>query len=281
MCNCSGSCSCSNSSILPVGPTGLSGRDGIYGGYSGEWLYSSTTTITPAAGQLRFNRNTANAVTNIFVSNMGDNSTPYSIFLASLTNAGDYGWVRIFKEYDSTKFWMGRITNVVSGGTYFNLTVSFNTASAGLIATSLFNNNDRIVLSFSPKGATGANGSAGAAGAPGAAGATGPQGPAGACECDCDGFYATISGQTNGLLLTCTPNGGIGPYTYSWVIAQNNNLPGTQGGTQTATTPTVAITNIVPVGPDGYGTNVHWSCIVTDDNGCVYIAYYMNITAAV
>ncbi len=183
MCNCSGSCGCTNSSMLPVGPAGADGIDGLYGGYSGEWLYSSTTTITPSAGQLRFNSNTSASVTNIFISNTGDNSIAYALFLASLANSSNYGWVRVFKEFDSTKFWMGKITNVVSGGTYYNLTVTYVTASNATISTNIFTASDRIVLSFVPKGETGTagtngtNGTNGVAGATGATGATGPKGP--------------------------------------------------------------------------------------------------------
>lgn len=183
MCNCSGSCGCSNSSMLPVGPAGANGVNGIYGGYSGEWLYSSTTTVTPGPGELRFNSNTSASVTNIFISNTGDNAIAYNLFLASLSNSSNYGFIRIFKEFDSTKFWMGTITNIVSVGTYYNITVTHTTSSFATILNNIFTVNDRIVFSFIPKGSTGSNGTNGtngtngAAGATGATGAQGPKGP--------------------------------------------------------------------------------------------------------
>lgn len=187
MCSCTGSCGCGNSTVLPIGPTGTSGVDGIYGGFSGEWLYSSTTTVSPSTGQLRFNSNTSASVTNIYISNTGDNSIAYSLFLASLSNSGYYGWIRIFKEFDSTKFWLGKITNVVSVGTYYNLTVTYITASNASINTNIFTNGSRTIFSFVPKGETGAagaNGTNGTNGANGATGATGAQGPAGPSTLD-------------------------------------------------------------------------------------------------
>lgn len=157
MCNCRGGCSCtSNSTALPIGNTGATGKtgaQGLYGGFSGDWLFDLTNGGAPANTFLRFNGADVSAnVTTITVSETGPSSVDYTAFLASLSNNSQYGYVRLFKQTDSTAFWMGKITGVADSGTYATLTVTYITASDAT-TSNIFSASDSIVLTFSPSGA--------------------------------------------------------------------------------------------------------------------------------
>ena len=101
------------------------------------------------------------------------------------------------------------------------------------------------------------------------------------CAC-CTGFYVEITGAEIGDSLSAAATGGAGPYTFEWSVVQNNNSPTLNGVTQNASTPIFvgagpAVTAIVVIGAPT-ATNYLWQCKVTDDEGCVYIAYYLNVT---
>ena len=157
MCNCRGGCSCtSNSTALPIGNTGATGKtgeQGLYGGFSGDWLFDLTDGGAPNPTFLRFDGTDVSAnVTTITVAETGPSSVDYTAFLASLLNDSQYGYVRIFKQTDSTAFWMGKITGVADSGTYATLTVTYITAS-NATTSNIFSASDSIVLTFSPSGA--------------------------------------------------------------------------------------------------------------------------------
>lgn len=149
MCGCSGSCSCSSTS-LPIGPTGAtgaSGAQGLYGGFSYDWLFNTSTSTGPSAGDLRFNNSTYSSVTAIYVSDTGTGSVDCDAFLDSLSNNTKFGYIRIFKKSDSTKFWYGAITAVTDNGTDHSLTVTYISSNGAFLE------DDAIVLTFSPSGA--------------------------------------------------------------------------------------------------------------------------------
>ena len=160
MCNCSSNCKCLNSTVVPrgkQGDPGIDGRDGIYGGFAGKWTYNGSVspTVPTMSGtyQLRFNDSDSADVTEIYVSKTGNYAIDFSDFLASFDNSGSYGRIRIFKEYDSTKFWMGEITSVTDSVTYYTLGVSYITASASVIPTTIFiSPTENIVMEFSITG---------------------------------------------------------------------------------------------------------------------------------
>jgi hypothetical protein len=154
---CIGGCSCtSNSTALPIGntgATGATGAQGLYGGFSGDWLFDLTNGGAPASTFLRFNgANVSANVTTITVAETGPSSVDYTSFLASLSNNSQYGYVRLFKETDSTAFWMGKITGVADSGLYATLTVTYITASDAT-TSNIFASSDSVVLTFSPSGA--------------------------------------------------------------------------------------------------------------------------------
>lgn len=156
MCNCSSNCKCLNSTVVPrgkQGDPGIDGRDGIYGGFAGKWTYNGSVspTVPTMLGtyQLRFNDSDSADVTEIYVSKTGNYAIDFSDFLASFDNSGSYGRIRIFKEYDSTHFWMGEITSVTDSGVYYTLGVTPITYSSSVIPTTMFISPiDNIVMEF-------------------------------------------------------------------------------------------------------------------------------------
>jgi len=154
MCGCSSNCDSLNTGTLPTGlpgPTGATGAQGIYGGFSADWIFSTSTSTGPSSSQLRFNNATYSSVTEIYVSDDDVDGTDYDPFLDSLSNNGNYGMIRIFKETDHLKFWLGIITGVTDNGTDHTLTVTY------IDSNSTFSASDAIVLTFSPSGASGSS----------------------------------------------------------------------------------------------------------------------------
>lgn len=154
-------CNNSNSIAIPEGNDGLPGSNGNHGGVNGRWSFSTSTVISPSAGQIRFNNTASSLVTTIYVSDTGLNSIDHDLLLDSFSNSGSYGVITIFKEFDSTKFWIGEITNVVDSGTYHTLTVTYIEASNATIPTNIFAASDNLVLTFAQSGLDGTNGTNG------------------------------------------------------------------------------------------------------------------------
>lgn len=134
------------STVLPIGPTGATGAQGIFGGFSGEWLFSTSTAVTPAVTQLRLNNATPSSVTAIYISDTNANSIDYDSFLDSISNNSKYGYIRIFKKSDSTKFCCYQVTGVTDNGADHTLTVIH------ISSNSTFAASDPVVLTFSPAG---------------------------------------------------------------------------------------------------------------------------------
>lgn len=152
MCGCTSSgCDTLNTGTLPTGltgTTGTTGSQGLYGGFSYDWLFNTSTATGPVAGDLRFNNSTYSSVTAIYVSDTGTGSVDCDAFLDSFSNNSKYGYIRIFKKSDSTKFWVGEVTAVTDNGTDHTLTVTY------ISSNSSFVEDDALVLTFSPSGAS-------------------------------------------------------------------------------------------------------------------------------
>ncbi len=144
------SCSCTNNStVLPVGSPGADGTDGSngsFGGFSDKWVFSTSTSAGPSSTQLRLNNATYNSVTNIYISDTNADSVSYDAFLDQLDNNSNFGLIRIFKEFDNTKFWLGQITSVTDNGTDHTIGVTY------ISHNSSFSASDNLVLSFAPSG---------------------------------------------------------------------------------------------------------------------------------
>ena len=159
MCACSGSCNCEEIITLPTGAAGDAGDQGLFGGFSLGWKFSTSTSTSPAVTTIRFNSTTYNLVSALYLNETNTDSIESSEFLNAFTNSSNFGLVKIFKKDDSTKFWMGTITSNTDAGTYRNLAVTY------IMHNGAFAANDELVVSFAPKGATGSTGATGAAGA--------------------------------------------------------------------------------------------------------------------
>ena len=149
-----------------TGATGPAGADGIYGGYSSDWLFDAGTGTGPSATFIRANNADLSIATELYIARDNADSVNMNPFLTSFTNSGDYGIVRLFDETDSSKFAMYTVTGVTDNTTYFTITISLIQRNGS------FSANDPVVVTFTPSGATGSNGSNGSNGADGADGTT-------------------------------------------------------------------------------------------------------------
>ena len=166
-------CSCGNANCLstetisiPNGAAGQNGNNGFFGGFSAEWVFDTATSANPPLTELRFNNATLSSVTKIYINDTNADSVDHNAFLEEFKNnvgGTDYfGLIRVWKQYDSDVFWIGRITAVVDNGADHTITVT-HIASNGTFADT-----DDVVTSFTPQGAAGADGNDGAAGTGGA-----------------------------------------------------------------------------------------------------------------
>lgn len=158
MCNIS-CCEQGAGITIPNGAAGVDGDDGLYGGFSSEFIFETNTGSGPGSTFIRLNSATYTAVTNIYISETNADNINVAAFVATMNNSGNFGLIKLFKEYDSTKFWMGRITSFTDNGTNVTLGVTY------ILHNSSFAANDRIIATFTPAGAAGAAGTNGTNGA--------------------------------------------------------------------------------------------------------------------
>lgn len=146
-------CSCSEQVTIPNGSDGTNGVDGLFGGFSHKFVFNTSTSATPASTTIRLNNAVMASVTSIYISDNNSDAVSVDAFLDEFSNSGNYGYIRLFKEYDSSKFWMGEITGVVDNGSDHSLTVTH------INSNSTFSASDKIVVSFVANGAPGPAGS--------------------------------------------------------------------------------------------------------------------------
>ena len=156
--------SCSNIT-LPQGATGAQGAsgtngtdgtpglNGVFGGYSLEWEFDDNTSASPATTKIRLNNATYASVTNIYIHENNIDSVNSTAFLASFDDAGDvnnHGYIRLFKQHDSTKFWLGKVKSVTDNGSDFTVAVEY------ILHNGTFSALDDVVVSFVANGTNGA-----------------------------------------------------------------------------------------------------------------------------
>jgi len=160
------SCSCNdcNDITLFSGNPGADGNNGIFGGHSSKWNFDTAVVGAPASGYFRLNNTTASAATQIVICNTNADSTNVDAFLDSFNASGDYGYIRLFKEFDANTFWIGQITGLTSTGNgaldSHTLTVTHIQSNFTSPAVT-FAIDDDVVASFTPifQGTLGTEGS--------------------------------------------------------------------------------------------------------------------------
>lgn len=135
-----------NSEDIPVGIQGETGPQGLFGGFCGEWNFSTSTASGPPSTYLRFNNATYTAVNSILVADNNADSIDYSAFLASFDNGGNFGYVRVFAKSNSSIFWMGEVLAVTDNGTDYSIDVSY------ILHNGTFTADMDVVICFAPSG---------------------------------------------------------------------------------------------------------------------------------
>ena len=130
-----------------VGPIGLTGSAGARSAVSvGAWTYSSTTTnVSVVAPEFRFNSNTSASVTELYINDVGMSSIDYTKLLDGLRGSV----ISVVLNSDKSKFWIGRVTNVVDSGTFHTLTVEHIQSYSSTILTNIFAASDQLALHVS------------------------------------------------------------------------------------------------------------------------------------
>ena len=155
-CGCSSSCNCSTVITLPTAAAGVDGLDGMFGGWSHRMVFSTAVSPSPPANNLRLNNATPASVTKLYVNDLNADGADIDAFLDAFDNSGDYGNVKIWKQYDSNTFWMGKVTAVTDNGADHTFTVTY-IASNGTFASG-----ESLVVSFAENGSDGKGWTAGA-----------------------------------------------------------------------------------------------------------------------
>lgn len=148
-CGCSSNCNCSSVITLPTSAPGAPGANGMFGGWSQRMVFDAATSASPLARDLRLNNATPANVTEIYVNDLNADGNDIDPFLDAFSNNNSFGLVKLWKQYDSSIFWMGKVTGVTDNGADHTVSVT-HVASNGTFA-----DNDSIVISYVANGASG------------------------------------------------------------------------------------------------------------------------------
>ncbi len=150
-CKCVGSTSSKGSKGNP-GADGTDGVNGLFGGFSSNWIYDSSTANNPSTTQLRLNNADPSLATAIYINAQNAQGASLTGFLATITNGGVFGYVRLFDELDPSIFFYYHVTNLGLVGAVTTLAVTYIGGNQPIVI------GNSMVLSFTPTGATGAIG---------------------------------------------------------------------------------------------------------------------------
>ena len=139
------SCSCNNCNDITLF-SGNPGENGIYGGHSSKWKFSTDITAPPLESYIEFNNAVLANVTQIYVNDKNADSTDMTAFLQSFNIASfsNLGLIRIYKEFDANTFWIGELTNSADSTTHYTLSVNHIQSNGTFLAE------DNLVLSYTP-----------------------------------------------------------------------------------------------------------------------------------
>lgn len=140
------------------GAAGAAGTNGLYGGWSLKWKFDTNTGSGTGSNEVRLNNASPASATVIYVNDDAFGTGAADVFLSSVTSA-PYGRIKIFKEYDSTIFWLATIT--AADTTTVPAEVKFTVTN--VVTNGAFADDDNIVLTLAPStaGSTGAAGPSG------------------------------------------------------------------------------------------------------------------------
>lgn len=137
------------------GTNGTDGSNGIFGGYSLEWEFDDGISPSVPTTKIRLNNAAYASVTEIYIHENNIDSVDSTAFLASFDDTGDvnnHGYIRLFKQHDSTKFWLGKVKSVTDNGSDFTVDVEY------ILHNGAFSALDDVVVSFVANGANGLDG---------------------------------------------------------------------------------------------------------------------------
>lgn len=140
------------------GAAGDAGADGLYGGWLLKWKFDTNTGSGTGSNEVRLNNASPASATVIYVNDDAFGTGAADVFLSSVTSA-PYGRIKIFKEYDSTIFWLATIT--AADTTTVPAEVKFTVTN--VVTNGAFADADDVVLTLAPStaGSTGAAGPSG------------------------------------------------------------------------------------------------------------------------
>ena len=148
-CGCSSNCNCSDAITLPTPAPGAPGANGVFGGWSQRMVFDTTTSASPLANNMRMNNAAPASVTQLYVNDLNADGNNIDPFLDAFDNSGAFGKVKLFKQFDSNKFWMGDVTGVTDNGADHTLDVSY------VAHNGTFDASDSVVISFTANGDSG------------------------------------------------------------------------------------------------------------------------------
>lgn len=137
----------------PTGNAGTNGSNGLYGGWSLKWKFDDNTGSGTGSNEVRLNSVDPQAANVIYVNDDAYGTGAADVFLSSVTSA-PFGKIKIFKEYDSTVFWLATIT--AADDTTVPAEVKFTVTD--VVTNGSFTDGDDVVLTLAPAGATGVDG---------------------------------------------------------------------------------------------------------------------------
>ena len=145
---------------LAIGANGAPGTNGLYGGWSLKWKFDTNIGSGTGSSEVRLNNVSPVSATVIYVNDDAFGTGAANVFLSSVTSA-PFGKIKIFKEYDSTVFWLATITD--ADPTAVPAEVKFTVTD--VVTNGTFTDADDIVLTLAHAGATGLQGPTGLDGA--------------------------------------------------------------------------------------------------------------------
>jgi len=145
-------------SMPSTGATGPTGAQGLFGGDSFGYVFSTETAdADPGSGKLRYNNADPSLATEIYIDDEDENAVDIQAWLRTLDDSTSTikGRLKVFKKDDASKFATYNITAISEEAGYFKLSVT-HVASASTLSDA-----DEIVVSFTFTGDKGDKGDTG------------------------------------------------------------------------------------------------------------------------